>query len=70
MRLNNIEKIIRETMSKMSSPSSSEIEEKRVTSIIHEVVEVDCSTEQEGTKVHTNPNPQQFFLLVKHLYCS
>lgn len=43
-------------MSKMSSPSSSEIEEKRVTSIIHEV-EVDCSTEQEVTKVHTNPNP-------------
>ena len=56
MRLNNIEKIIRETMSKMSSPSSSEIEEKGVTSIIHEV-EVDCSTEQEVTKVHTNPNP-------------
>jgi len=43
-------------MSKMSSPSSSEIEEKGVTSIIHEV-EVDCSTEQEVTKVHTNPNP-------------
>jgi Ethanolamine utilization protein EutJ (predicted chaperonin) len=49
--LNNILKIIREVMSKMSSPSSSEIEEKRVTSIFNEA---DFSTQQEVTKVHTN----------------
>jgi hypothetical protein len=48
-------------MSKMSSPSSSEIEEKRVTSIFNEA---DFSTQQEVTKVHTNLVPHQFLLVV------
>lgn len=49
----------------MSSSSCSEIEEKRVTSIFHED---DFSTQQQVSKVHTNPNLFSSFVI--SMYCS